>query len=458
MPENDPATPATVNIEDIMQEVRDEILARSLPGQAKRPQAPRTLPPDFYEHLYRAGLAQSELTIKPPIIKSQTPIIGPLLDRIRQQFHNLVAYYFDHLAYKQSEINNHVLQALSSLDQGLSENEGHGEMFRPSIRAAVDGPMGPNATPTDVYNCYRLLLGREPDEQGWNYWNWLVTNHPVTRAFLVDSFLNMPEFQALQKARNEPVLIDLPKFKIAVRLNDNFIGAVIAHRKNYEPHVIRTLKKYLRKGDTFVDVGANIGFFALWAASIVGPKGRVFAFEPNKANCQLFRLSIAANRFEDYLELHPVAVADKIQQLKFVSAGVNSNGHLVGTDEVDLGLAPVEIIDAITLDSALADCRQINVVKMDIEGAEAMAWQGMQQIIGQHHPIILFEFSPVLLRRISQIEPADFLKEVQSHYDLFIVPLEGEVASSPDHIEAIMAAHASSGKTHLDILARPKTS
>lgn len=456
---NDPATPSpAVNIEDIMQDVREEILSRTLPGQAKPPPAPRTLPPDFYEHLYRASLAQSELTLKPPVIQSHTPIIGPLLDRIRRQFHQLVAYYFDHLAYRQSEINSHILHALGNLEQGHADSKDGSELSRAATQTGFIGNKGDRADQKDVYSCYRLLLNREPDEQGWNYWNWLITNHTVSRAFLVDSFLNMPEFQALQKARNEPVLIDLPGFKIAVRRNDNFIGAVIAEHQAYEPHVTQVIEKYLKKGDTFVDAGANIGYFSLLAASIVGPQGLVVAFEPNPANLDLLRLSMTANKFEDRFDLRPVAIAEKKQTLQFVTAGINSNGHFIGSDEVDLGLAPIVTVDAVPLDSALADCRRVDMIKLDIEGAEALAWQGMQTIISHHRPTLLFEFSPVLLRRISRVDPAAFLNDVQSRYDLFIIPRDGFIASTPDSIETIMNAHTASGKTHLDILAQPKNS
>jgi hypothetical protein len=200
MADKDPAiSPPAVNIEDIMQEVRDEILSRTLPGRAKRPPAPRTLPPDFYEHLYRAGLAQGDLTIKPPIVKSTVPILGPLLDRIRQQFHQLVAYYFDHLAYKQSEINHHVLQALRQLDSpfdSVSETDQQGRIGRQITTGPGKSEL---ASPDDVYTCYRLLLNREPAEMEWQDWLARLQEQKPKRAEVVDWFLNDEEFNANHK-------------------------------------------------------------------------------------------------------------------------------------------------------------------------------------------------------------------------------------------------------------------
>ena len=151
------------------------------------------------------------------------------------------------------------------------------------------------ATEPDVYYCYRLLLNREPDEDGWRYWSDLVNNHHISLQVLCDGFLNSYEFKKLTTERNKPQLIDLPTFKMYVRLNDHFVGGVIAQTKEYEPYVIKELERLLNPGDTFVDVGANIGYFTLLAAGKVGKKGKVIAFEPWPDNCQLLEKSIAEN-------------------------------------------------------------------------------------------------------------------------------------------------------------------
>ena len=177
-----------------------------------------------------------------------------------------------------------------------------------------------------------LLLDREPDQHGWEYWSGLVTRQHLTRAYLVDSFVNGHEFQAKQAERNTPLLVELPEFKMYVRLNDQFIGAAIARDKQYEPHVTRALRDTLGRGATFIDVGANIGYFALLAAKIVGPAGRVVAFEPNPANCDLLRRSIEANQFGT-ITLHQNAVAEARQTIHFATAGIDSNGRMVNPAE-----------------------------------------------------------------------------------------------------------------------------
>lgn len=454
MNRSDQDSPAAgaVDIETIMQGVRQQILERELPGQALLPQEATKLPPDYYEHLFRAGLSQGRLDIELEVTPSPTPIVGPLIDRLRAKFHALVVFYVNQFAAKQAEMNGHILRALSVLGQP-EDNE-------ITERAPSGGypstPPGESASLDDVRACFRLLLGREPDERGWNYWSTLVRDHHISRAYLVDSFLTGHEFKALQTERNNPVLVALPEFKMYARLNDNFIGAVIARDKQYEPHVTRVLKGLLSPGGTFVDVGANIGYFSLLSAALVGPAGRVIAFEPNAANCALLRDSAAANGFESRIDIHPVAVAEAQQRIAFATAGVDSNGRVINPAEADAEIAPLPMVEAVALDDALADCERVDAVKIDTEGAEARVWRGMQAVIRRHRPPLLFEFSPFLLRQTSEVDPAAFLEEVQAGYDLYVISPQGETADSPDAITDIIERQAASGLSHLDILARPR--
>lgn len=449
---------ATLDTEHVMEGVRRQIAERGEAGQSQVLPLGASLPNEFYDHLYRAGLARAELGVKPAVIKSDVPLFGPLIDRLRTAAHDLVIFYVNRLADQQSVVDGHLLKALGALDQ-VAPGEASNSLASAGLRnVAARNRGGDWATTEDVYACYRLLLDREPDEAGWDYWSSLVSNHYVSRSYLVDSFLSGHEFKALQVARNEPQLVEIPEynFRMYVRLNDNFIGAVIAREKYYEPHVTRVLHSHLKRGSTFIDVGANIGYFSMLAAAAVGPEGRVESFEPNASNCDLIRRSVAANRFEGVVNLHPVAVAEAAQWLHFSTAGVDSNGRVVNLQEAAGEVVPLPSVEAVALDEALRECPRVDVIKMDVEGAEARVWQGMQAVIRRHKPVLVFEFSPTLLQRTSEIAPQAFLEAVRADYDLFVILPRGDTAAKPDSIDGIMAAHANSGLTHLDILARPR--
>jgi FkbM family methyltransferase len=312
------------------------------------------------------------------------------------------------------------------------------------------------ATVEDLRYCYRLILQREPDEAGWKDWYQLITKHNINIQMLVNGFLYSEEFHRLQEAAFRLQLIELDDFKIYIRQNDYFIGAVIADTKNYEPYVTNEIRRLLKPGHVFIDIGANIGYFTLLAAALVSTPGKVFAFEPNPDNCDMIEKSVEANGF-DNIRLFPFAVAEAAQTFNLDVGGTNSNGRIIDfSPEAVPGQAPPRLVEAVVLDETLPDLARVDVIKLDIEGAEPRAWQGMQSLVRQFRPVLVFEFSPELIRVTSHIPAESFLDEIIAHhYDLFILERFQKKSSQPQTIPQIMAAHAQSGLTHLDLVAIP---
>ncbi len=116
---------AEVNIEQIMQEIRQQIVARraalypdsgidiAVTGQR--------FSPEFYESLYQARLALDDYRIPVLVSKSTTPLIGGLIDWVRGKFHELVSYYVNQSAARQVAAANHLLRAVSLLAEELDE-------------------------------------------------------------------------------------------------------------------------------------------------------------------------------------------------------------------------------------------------------------------------------------------------------------------------------------------------
>lgn len=109
----------------------------------------------------------------------------------------------------------------------------------------------------------------------------------------------------------------------------------------------------LSRGDTFIDVGANVGFFAMLGALRVGPTGKVFASEPNPQNCELISQSAAANGFENIISLHNVAVDAAKGEILFTKPGINSNGRVVNPVEAADGKVETFRVEAVMLDEVL---------------------------------------------------------------------------------------------------------
>jgi FkbM family methyltransferase len=125
----------------------------------------------------------------------------------------------------------------------------------------------------------------------------------------------------------------------------------------YEPAVWTALLDAVQPGDTFVDVGANVGLYAVAAGRRVR-RGQVIAFEPDPGNATLLRRNIALNRVDDAVEVRQLALGAERGELRFRSeqqrSGVDPNGAV---------LVPVS-----TLDSEVTV--RVDVLKIDVEGFE----------------------------------------------------------------------------------------
>ena len=126
-PSADQTDTAEVDIEEIMREIRQQILAKKeAVGSAKRTPIPisgERLPPAFYDHLYQAGLIYDEVDVKLYVTKTNVPLVGPLLDKLRYKVHELVLFYVNRMAAEQMQFNEQILHAVSLLAQEM-ESEG----------------------------------------------------------------------------------------------------------------------------------------------------------------------------------------------------------------------------------------------------------------------------------------------------------------------------------------------
>jgi len=246
-----------------------------------------------------------------------------------------------------------------------------------------------------------------------------------------------------------PVLLRLKEFKIYVRLDDWSVGLRIALQRGYETHVTNVMRPLLKPGMVVVDIGANVGYYALLAASRIGKSGSVHAFEPNEADCALLTMSLAANGFQNVI-LHKVAVADFDGVVGYDTGG--SNGAISRDDPNSRQFQ----VQAVKLDSLLPDEKRIDLLKMDIEGAEGLALAGMTQLIARHRPIIFTEFFPLALQRRSHLTAEEYLNCLRDFgYNLHVIHRVGGQNATPQNNEEIMLDFANYQSDHIDLVAYP---
>lgn len=317
------------------------------------------------------------------------------------------------------------------------------------------------ATVEDVYHAYRLLLGREPDPGGLETYQRMIASRSITSADLASFFLDSPEFVARRNARADIVEVKMKDgYSMYVRNDDLDIGASIAEGKDYEPHVAAVVKEVLNPGATFVDVGANIGYFVALAAHLVGPTGRVVAVEPMDKNIQLISATLWRNGFT-HVEVFPFAASSSVQMVPMATRSSTSNGEVVRPSAS--GAMPTLFAHARRLEDMLRTVERIDLIKFDIEGHELPAWRGFADGIARQRPMVLTEFHPKCMRENAGVEPVDYLN-VLFEYGASVEVLRGPAdrAKCRDSSEVMAEWDAadrrlrSNGTTHLDLFVRPK--
>jgi FkbM family methyltransferase len=159
----------------------------------------------------------------------------------------------------------------------------------------------------------------------------------------------------------------------------------------------RAMEQLLRPGDVVIDGGANIGLFTLFAAALVGARGRVVACEPSPTTMELLRANVDYNRLE-WVQLHEVAIAEKRGRLAMrvfePGSGYSSFAPLSAE-----GASDVEV-EVTTLDE-LARCAGggVGLVKLDVEGAELRALRGATGLLAGSRPDFIVELEPDHLGR-----------------------------------------------------------
>jgi FkbM family methyltransferase len=146
----------------------------------------------------------------------------------------------------------------------------------------------------------------------------------------------------------------------------------------HEDWEVRIFQEWLRPGMVVVDVGAHVGYYTVISAQGVGPTGRVVAFEPEPENRQLLRRNIAANRCGN-VEVVPKAVMNQPGSVTLWLASGNLGGHRTTSSWAgERSLA----VEATSLDAFFArEAVALDIVKIDVEGAEWQVWQGMQGLL-----------------------------------------------------------------------------
>lgn len=191
------------------------------------------------------------------------------------------------------------------------------------------------------------------------------------------------------------VLTETKYGKFMVLKND-FIGKYFVKGTHFEEKIVDEMIKYIKPGDTVIDIGGHIGTHTIPYAQAVGENGKVFVFEPQVLMHNLLTHNIKLNSLTDRVHVYNKAVGHKNCSTTLsrndergnpwrydVSMG-NFGGRNLGSNG--------ESIEMIALDSM---CDQfsngVKYIKMDVEGAEPLVMYGARRLIEDYRPYVFFE-------------------------------------------------------------------
>ncbi len=158
----------------------------------------------------------------------------------------------------------------------------------------------------------------------------------------------------------------------------------------YQRDVLRVMRRHVRAGMTAYDLGAHMGYFALVLAKLVGPDGRVLAFEPDPRNLHALRTNLVTNGITN-VRVSAVAVADKSAQVSFATFPFSSVSHIA--DSRTPQDAQRITVTALTLDSFVYEDGNPppSFMKIDVEGAEARVLIGARRVLRDAAPVVIAE-------------------------------------------------------------------
>jgi FkbM family methyltransferase len=349
-------------------------------------------------------------------------------------------------------------QSYLAVERGLNAAASSWAAWRPfgDLRANGGAAVAEGDSPAtigDVVNCYRLLLGRQPDPDGLAHYRQRLSAGTISLRDLVGEFLGSVEFvHAHPQRREQPtteIVTTCEGFRMHVDPSDYAVGHTIARTGSYEPEVSAALREVLGPGGTFVDAGANIGWFSMLGASLVGPSGRVIAVEPNPINVGLLRDSAKDNGF-DNIDVLTVALAARPGSVALETDG--SNGRVTPIDGPPAEPIPASfVVAARPLDDVLSDAgvTRVDAIKIDVEGAEPLVLKGAGSTITRHRPVLISEFYPLALDSSPWGNALGYLAMLRAFgYRLSVIGSEG------DHDDETICSMASRTE-HVDLLARP---
>lgn len=263
---------------------------------------------------------------------------------------------------------------------------------------------------------------------------------------------------------NEPVYFnnklfihDIDGHRIFLDPNDIHMTIHMLENRVWEPQIREVIATSLKNGGVYVDVGANVGLHAVYAAGLVGSEGKVYAIEPNKDIYQILLANLDINGFLSISSLHNVAVSDSAGKGCMYIYPDHAGGSGFGKETSFLRPYKKQKVRIETVDDIVKN-EEVDVLKIDVEGFEwdcingakrtidnsknitvILEWNaGASEYSNEQCPKILkmmasYGFRAYHARFMNKLRPLD----INDIDDLLSIPADDIVFSRDDHLDCL---------------------
>ena len=220
-------------------------------------------------------------------------------------------------------------------------------------------------------------------------------------------------FPFIKKITNHFIKMGIPRIlkieegELELDQSDVAVSGALA-LGSFEETEVNIFREKLDVGMTVIDIGANIGYYTIIAGKRVGVNGKVFAFEPEENNFSLLNRNITLNKLNNVTVLK-VALADQSGEKTLYLDNDNKGHHSLSSQKPKTEKKVLVRTDS--LDNVLEKLgvHKVDLIKMDIEGAECLAFEGMAKTLAINPELILLtEFYPQAISRLGR-SPLQFL-------------------------------------------------
>jgi len=233
-----------------------------------------------------------------------------------------------------------------------------------------------------------------------------------------------------------PESINIEEGRIFLDQSDMAVSGSLA-MGSFEKFETETFRQIIRPDMNIVDIGAQIGYYTIIFGTRTGINGKVFAFEPEKENYNLLKKNVETNNLSNVTLINK-AVSESSGKRELFIEQDNKGHHSFAKSN---NCQEKVVVETDTLDSILANYNSliIDIIKIDIEGAEPIALRGMRETITRSpHMIIFTEIYPVMMKNLGE-SAINYLRELESlNFSLSIIDSIKKEIVPIDNIESFV--------------------